>query len=84
MPALKRGIIAAMEVIVQCLGLVSMVICNRSWGRAFFWNMKDVFERDILFKNSPLSKRERQQFFEAFLSVLRVDSGLLFVAPQSS
>jgi uncharacterized protein len=38
-------------------------------GQSLFLEYEDVLGRDILFKNSPLSKRERQQFFEAFLSV---------------
>jgi uncharacterized protein len=38
-------------------------------GQSLFLEYEDVLGRDILFKNSPLSKRERQQLFEAFLSV---------------
>jgi uncharacterized protein len=38
-------------------------------GQSLFLEYEDVLGRDILFKNSPLSKRERQQFFEAFLGV---------------
>lgn len=38
-------------------------------GQSLFLEYEDVLGRDTLFRNSPLSKRERQQFFEAFLSV---------------
>lgn len=38
-------------------------------GQNLFLEYEDVFGRDFLFRNSPLSKTERQQFFEAFLSV---------------
>jgi len=38
-------------------------------GQALFLESEDVLGREELFRKSPLSRRERGQLFEAFLSV---------------
>jgi putative PIN family toxin of toxin-antitoxin system len=40
-------------------------------GQALFLEYEDVLQRDQLFKNSPLTRTERMEFFAAFLSVCR-------------
>src|SRR5437016_3699131 len=61
---LKRGG-ANREVLRACFeGRLQPLI-----GQALFLEYEDVLGRDALFGKSPLSRRERREFFESFLSV---------------
>src|SRR5580658_6706144 len=51
-------------------------------GQALFLEYQDGLGRDHLFRTSPLSRRERQELFEAFLKVCEWVTRLFHVAAE--